>query len=325
VNEPYDLSRTRRLLLLVHEASKLMPRGKGVPLARAVEVTGAKDEAELRADVAALEGLSQSALDPEELIDLTIEDGEVFITYAPHIDRPPPFSVAEAAVLRSALAPLADGGGKPVRELIRKLRKAVPEPLRKEADRLARGLDLALTPPGPWAASLREAIDRRLETVLEYSAVGDTAGAQRRVVEPRLLFNRDGRWYLAAYNLDKREEHLFRLDRIASVEVGTRVFGAHQGPPVARYGGKHLFFESGAEREVILRFRGASARLARARHGKKATNQADGSVTVPIRLTPGNYLYGVVLGYGGEAMVAGPPDVAESFRARVKALRELYR
>jgi proteasome accessory factor C len=325
MNEPYDLSRTRRLLLLVHEATKVMAQGRGIPLDRAVHVTGAKDANEVRADVEALQGLSRDALEPEDVIDLYVENDAVFITYGPRIDRPPPFSVAEAAVLRSALAPFAEGGGKTARDLIGKLRKAVPEPLRKEADRLAKGLDVALAPPGSWATSLQEAIDRRLETVIEYSAVGDAAGAQTRVVEPRLMFNRDGHWYLAAFNLDKKEEHLFRLDRIVSVQVGTRVFGAHQGPPVARYGGKHLFFESGAEREVILRFRGASARLALQRHGKQATKQADGSVTMPIRLTPGNYLYGVVLGYGGEVSVEGPPDVAEGFRARVAALRQLYR
>jgi proteasome accessory factor C len=325
MNEPYDLSRTRRLLLLVHEATRVMDQGKGVPLARAVQVTGARDEAEVRADVTALEGASRDALEPDDVIDLYVEDGQVFITYGPRIQRPPPFSVAEAAVLRSTLAPFAEGGGKMAKDLVRKLQKAVPEPLREEADRLARGLDLALSPPGTWAAMLQEAIEKRLETEIEYSAVRDTAGAQRRVLEPRILFNRDGHWYLAAFNLERKEEHLFRLDRIVQVRHGTRVFGAHQGPPVARYGGKHLFFESGAEREVVLRFRGASARLALERHGKAATEHADASVTVPVRVTPGNYLYGMVLGYGGEATVEGPSDVAEGFRVRVRELKQLYR
>lgn len=324
MNEPYDLSRARRLLVLIHAATRAMRRGKGVPLARAVELTGARNAAEVKEDVAALDQLWTDPMGPEQVLDLYVEDGEVQVMYTPGIDRPPPFSVAEGAVLRSALSALADDGSRVAKELVRKLRKAVPEPLRAEADRLARGLDLAVTPPGPWAKALQDAIDRRLEVTLDYAAVGDTAGAQRRVVEPRLLFNRGGSWYLAAFNLDKKEEHLFRLDRIASAEVGTRVFGAHQGPPVARYGGKHLFFESGAEREVTVRFRGAAARLALQRHGEEARRNADGSVSVAMRVTPGNYLYGVVLGYGGEATVEGPPDVVESFRARVRELARMY-
>jgi proteasome accessory factor C len=79
------------------------------------------------------------------------------------------------------------------------------------------------------------------------------------VVEPRLVFHRDGRWYLAAWNVARGEEHLFRLDRIVSVELGTRVFGEHQGPPLARYG-KSLYSQSGAERVVTVRYRDTAAR-----------------------------------------------------------------
>ena len=43
-----------------------------------------------------------------------------------------------------------------------------------------------------------------------------------------------------------------------------------------------------------------------------------------LRLTPGNYLLGVVLGHGGEATVEGPPDVARQLRERVEALARLY-
>jgi proteasome accessory factor C len=47
-------------------------------------------------------------------------------------------------------------------------------------------------------------------------------------------------------------------------------------------------------------------------------------VTVTTRLTPGNYLVGVVLGYGGEATIEGPPDVVAQLEERVRALAERY-
>jgi proteasome accessory factor C len=150
------------------------------------------------------------------------------------------------------------------------------------------------------------------------------AAAERRVVEPRLLFHRDGQWYLAAWSVAKEAEHLFRLDRIATVELGTPVFGEHKGPPVSRYARRNLYFESGAEREVTLRFRGGAARLARARYDTRARTNADGSVSVSIKVTPGNYLLGVVLGYGGEATVESPPDVAAQIQRRVEELRRIY-
>jgi proteasome accessory factor C len=322
VSEAY-LKRLRRLLLLLPAAARAARDGRGVPLARAVELTGARNEAEVIADVAAVSGLWVDPASAEDVIDLYIEDGEVHVTYAQAFGAPPAFSLAEGAVLLAALAPFEKDGAKPVRDAIRKLRKAIPEELRPEAQRLARGIDVVLAPPGPWAGALREAIEKRVETAIDYRAVADGAAA-RRVVEPRLLLHREGQWYLAAWNVEKSEEHLFRLDRIASVELGTRVFGEHKGPPLARYARKNLYFESGAEREVTVRFGGTSARLACERWGERAREGADETVNVPMKVTPGNYLFGVVLGHGGEATIEGPADVVERFRERVAELGRLY-
>jgi proteasome accessory factor C len=258
-----------------------------------------------------------------ELVHLYVEDGAVHALYSEPFGKPPALSLAEGAVLLAALSPFEEDAGRPARAAARKIRRAIPEPLRAEADRLAAGLDVAPEPPGPWAAALREAIDRRVEATLEYRAVAD-AGAERRVVEPRLLFQRDGHWYLAAWNVSREAEHLYRLDRIVSVEVGARVFGGHKGPPVARYARTSLYFESGAEREVTLRFAGDAARLARERHGARARENSGGTVSVTLKVTPGNFLLGVVLGYGGECTIEAPEDVAAQLRERVFELQRLY-
>jgi hypothetical protein len=92
------------------------------------------------------------------------------------------------------------------------------------------------------------------------------------------------------------------------------VFGEHKGPPVTRYGRRNLYFESDAERDVTLRFRGNAARLARERYGAWARANGDGTLSVTLKVTPGNYLLGVVLGYGGEANIEGPADVVAQLR-----------
>jgi len=319
----YDLSRVRRILLLLPAAARAARAGKGVPLAEAARITGARSTAQVVEDLDALSSLYVDPGEGETVVHLYIEDGEVQALYAQPFGRPPALSLAEGAVLLSALAPLEKNASRPARDAARKLRRAIPEPLRPEADRLAAGLDVATEPPGPWAGALREAIEKRVETVLEYRAVADDV-ATRRTVEPRVLFQRDGAWYVAAWNVAKGEEHFFRLDRIVTVELGTRVFGAHRGPPVARYARGHLYFESGAEREVTLRFRGGAARLARERYGERARANGDATVSVAVKVTPGNYLFGVVIGYGGEATVDGPADVVERFRERVAELARLY-
>ena len=316
--------RLRRLLLLLAAAARAERSGRGVPLARAVTLTGARGEREVMADVAAARGLWDDPGAAEEVVDLYVEDGEVHVTYGQTFGTPPPFSLAEGAALLSALSPVEDDAGRALRGAVGKLRRCIPEGLRPEAESLAQGIDLAPVPAGPWAGALREAIARRVETVIEYRAVGDGAAVER-TVEPRLLFHRDGQWYLAAWNVAKGEEHLFRLDRVVQVEPGERVFERHRGPPVSRYARRRLFFESGAEREVALRFRGAAARLARQRFGARARDDVDGDVTVSTKVTPGNHLFGLVLGHGGDATVEGPPDVAEEFQRRVEVLARLYR
>jgi proteasome accessory factor C len=323
VSAAYDLRRIRRLLILLPAAARAARDDRGVPLAEAVRLTGARSTRQVIDDVDAVESLWIAPGEGEPLVHLFIEDGAVHALYAEPFGNPPALSLAEGAVLLAALSPFEKGAGRPAREAARKLRKAIPEPLRAEADRLAAGIDVASEPPGPWAGALREAIDRRVETRLEYRAVADAA-AERRYVEPRLLFQRDGIWYLAAWNLAKQAEHLFRLDRIVTVELGTRVFGEHKGPPVARYARRNLYFESGAEREVTLRFRGSSALLARQRHDASARANEDGTVSVTLKVTAGNYLLGVVLGYGGEATVEGPKDVVAQLRERVEELQQAY-
>jgi proteasome accessory factor C len=319
----YDVRRLRRLLLLLPAAARAARAGRGIPLGEAARLTGARSTKQVVEDVDALASLWIDPGEGAEPVHLFVEDGAVHALYSEPFGKPPALSLAEGAVLLAALAPFQKDAGKAARDAARKLRKAIPEPLRLDADRLATGLDVVSEPPGPWVGALREAIEKRVETTLEYRAVADAA-AEKRVVEPRLLFQRDGQWYLAAWNVAKEAEHLFRLDRIAAVELGTRLFGEHKGPPVARYAKRSLYFESGAEREVTLRFRGTAARLAREWYGARARASSDDTASVTLKVAPGNYLLGVVLGYGGEATIEGPEDVVGQLRERVEALRRLY-
>jgi proteasome accessory factor C len=314
------VTQVRRMLLLVPAAWKAGPAG--LPLERAVKVTGARNAKELEDLVTSVGAFTLGPSMPEDFLAVSIVDGRVVVDRALHLSAPPPLSLREGAALVAALKPFEKGGGKAVAASLRKLRRGVPDPFRDKADRLARGMDFQVDPPGQWADSLAEAIDRRLEVTVEYRAES-TGTAGQRTLEPRVLFHQDGHWYLAAWNVDKKEEHLFRLDRIDSVVIGSRHFGEHKGPPLERYKKRHLYFESGSERAVKIRLTGGAAEQALERW-LKATRCADGSVTVTARTSPGNYLYGWVLGYGGQAEIEAPPEIRAEFAARVNELAKLY-
>lgn len=319
---PYAFERRVRRLLLLIPAARAAGE-QGLTVERALSLTGARSVQELQDDVVAVDDVAVSTdADADHLL-VAIERGRVRVDVDMGFGRPPPLSLREGAALLAALRPFAKAGVRPVERAVRTIQRAVPEHLRDEVAALSRATDLALGAPGEWASALEEAIDRRLEVALEYRAESD-GSFSRRTLEPRALFPRDGQWYLAAWNPARGAEHLYRLDRVASVVVGTRCFGEHKGPGLERLAGRRLYFASGAERRVELRFSPAAAAEARERWGAAATPQADGSVRVALDTTPNEFFYGLVLGWGGEAEVLSPADVRAELRRRVEALRARY-
>jgi proteasome accessory factor C len=315
------IAQVRKMLVLIPEAWRAGP--EGLPVEKAMKVTGARSVKEIEEIVSTLGMMEFGPSMPDGGLLVSIEDGRVFVDRGLHLTSPPPLSLREGAALLAALRPFERNSGKAVASAIRKLLRAVPEPFRQDAESLARTIDFQVNPPGEWADSLAEAIERRLEVAVDYRAVASGTVAQR-TLEPRAVFHKDGHWYLAAWNVAKEEEHLFRLDRIASVVIGTRFFGEHKGPPLDRFRTRQLYFQSGSERDVIVRFTGEAAALALEQWPDRATTEDDDSVTVRARLAPGNFLLGWVLGHGGQAEVAGPPDVREQLVTRVAELSRMY-
>jgi predicted DNA-binding transcriptional regulator YafY len=239
--------------------------------------------------------------------------------------RPPPLSVREGAALLSALRPFVGTGVRAVESAARKIRRAIPDHVRDEVLALAATTDLALPPSSEWTVALEEAITGRLEVVVDYHTASSGTFA-RKVLEPRLLLPSDGRWYLIAWDVGRAAERVYRLDRIASLAVGTRCFGEHRGPALERHGKRH-YRPSGQERTVQLRFAPAAARAARERWGGGAPGQAeaDGGVTLLVVVSVNEHFLGEVLGWGGACQVVGPADVREAMRLRIEALQAVYR
>jgi len=314
------LKRLTRILLLIPEGFRAGE--KGLPVQRAVRICGARSVQELQDDIAAAGQIEVGPSMPEDFLHVVIENGKVFVDSDMRLSRPPPLSISEGAMLYSALLPFADRAGRAVRSARAKIRKAVPDALRADMEELARAVDVQVEPPGEWASPLDEAIERRLEVTIEYRAES-TGTIGRKVLEPRALFPKDGHWYLAAWNVEKGAEHLYRLDRVVTAELGNRVFGEHPGPPPSRARGK-LYVTSGAERTVRVRFTGVAAALAKERWPESATDTPDGSVTVESQQVPGNFLQGWVLGYGGQAEVESPPEARLASLERVRALQAMY-
>ncbi|HZY03352.1 MAG TPA: WYL domain-containing protein [Anaeromyxobacteraceae bacterium] len=315
------VDKVRKLLLLIPAAWRAQPRG--LPLQRAVRITGARDAREIEELVAAAGSFDVGPSAPEDFLAVSVENGRVVVDRPLRFVAPPPLSFREGAALMAALRPFERDAGPAVGAVLRKLRRAVPDPFRARAEELSRSLDFQVAPPGPWAERLSRAIEQRVEVAVDYRNL-ESEALRRRTLEPRLLLHHDGHWYLAAWDVEKAAEHLYRLDRMAAVEPGTRAFAEHRGPPAERYRTRHLYFQSGGEREVTVRFSGTAATGAREQWSSWASLRPDGSVAVTTRVAPGNYLVGWVLGYGGQAEIESPPEARALLAERVAELRELY-
>jgi proteasome accessory factor C len=331
--KPYEFEkRLRRLLVLIPAARAAGARGLEVE--RALRITGARSLAELQEDVAAVDDVAVGTdADADHLL-LEVSQGRVRVDLDMGFGRPPPLSLAEGAALLSALRPFLRKGarsgersGPPAARAVEKaaarIRKAVPEHLRAEVERLAATTDLALPPPGEWADTLEEAIARRAEVALEYRAAAD-GRFTRMAVEPRALFPREGHWYLVAWSVEKEAERLYRLDRIQSAVIGERIFGAHRGPGLERLGGRRAYLPSGDERRITLRFTPAAAHQATECWPGQVRTRPDGSALVTFDATPNEFQLGQVLGWGGQAEVVAPPELRARLRERVAALRARY-
>ncbi len=205
--------RLSRLLVML---PWLMER-ESVPLAEVAERFGLS-EAEVTEDLelASLCGLPPYA---DELIDLFIDDGVVFMGVPRVFTRPLQLTSVEAfellVAVRAALRlPGVDRDGALVRGL-NKLAAALGEPGIIDED-----VTIEIEQP-PAVDDLLEAV-RRVEVVgMEYWSPSNDETALRRVV-PRQVFTDRGRWYVTGIDTGLGASidaiRTFRIDRIISLE-----------------------------------------------------------------------------------------------------------
>ncbi len=318
-----NLERLKRLLVLVPLAHR--HGEEGIPVAEALEVLGLRSVEALTEDVEALSLVGDPNGSPGDFVEVAIEDERVRVFLPQAFAHPPRFTSVEAAALLAALNPLEASGIEAVESVTQKLRAALPAQHDRELEAalLGRAARVETQDAPPFRTELEEAIAARAEVEVDYLAWGNGERSARRL-EPRTILLHSGRWYLAAWNAEKGEEHLYRLDRMSAVRRTGRHFEAHLGPPTERYALDHLYLPSGGEQDVVVRFSRRVEHVAEAHWPETAERNADGSVTVRAHLGGEHFLQSWVLGYGGEVEVLEPESLRARLGERVAALRAIY-
>ncbi|MCU1486273.1 MAG: hypothetical protein JWN67_3019 [Actinomycetia bacterium] len=269
-------------------------------------------EAELIAELDLVWCCGVHPFTPDSLMEVTVEDGRVWIRYADWFDRPLRLTPEEGlALVAAGTALLAVPGADADGPLARGLRKL--------ADVL--GIDpagavevtLGAVSEGVLGA-LRQAVADRHQVEIDYYVYGRDERT-RRVVDPHAVFAAEGEWYLTAWCHLARAERRFRVDRIRALEPLDRTFEAPATPPVAEV------FEPRADDPRVVLELTPRARWVAEQYPMEAVEELDGGhLRVTLVVAETAWLERLLLRIGPDGRaVTGAGGVAAAAATRILA------
>lgn len=253
---------------------------------------------------------------PDQLVEVVVEDGRVWIHYAEYFERPLRLTPAQALALVTAGSSLLSvPGADPDGPLARGLAKLAAVLGVSPGDDVDVDLGAA---PADIMATVRAAIEHRQRLRIEYYAYGRDELTDRQI-DPLRLTSDQGAWYLLAHCHRAEGERLFRLDRMRSAEPTGHLFEA---PTVLA--DRSVFAPAPDDPRVTLRLAPAAAWVPE-NHPVEAIEQLeDGWLRVTMAITARPWLERLLLRLGPDAVVEsldsrlGPsPDIAADTAARV--------
>jgi predicted DNA-binding transcriptional regulator YafY len=317
-SDPHE--RLRRLLLIVPAVC----RRPGIKLDALAHELGI-DTAELRGDIDRLSLVGRPPFSPDDLIDISVDEQErVTVTLDQSLGRPPQLTAMEALALGAA-AQEAAPADPVVLTALEKLTGGLPSTARELYAALARRV-VAAAPvaPGvqPLLAALRTAAEGRREVSLGYDRDGVP---QVRRVHPLAVVEHHGAWYVIARDADKGAERTFRLDRVRDVRETGASFPDPGPLDAARLSRPELFFPTGHEQTLLLRFGPTGAEWARSRFGARVRALRGGGVEVALESSSTRWAVALVLSFVGEAELVAPLEARTALREEVARALARYR
>jgi predicted DNA-binding transcriptional regulator YafY len=310
---------TQRLSRLLAMVPWLLRR-QGVSLEEAARHFGITEE-QLVKDLQLLFVCGTPGHMPDDLIEAEWESGEVYVDNAEAISRPLRLAPDEAVALLVGLRTLAEVPGLhdrgPVESALAKLSAAAGDVLPPAAP-LA--VDLSVGAEEEILRAAREALRTRHRLRLRY-LVPSRDEATDRDVDPMRVTNVAGRWYLEGWCHRAEDVRLFRVDRVARIEV-LDVDGTPPPEAVSREDdGGPVFTPSGDEPLITLEVDGRGRWVAEYYPVEDVEELPDGHLRVRLRTANPRWLPRLVLRLGGAGRIVDPPElVAESARLAEEAL-----
>lgn len=233
----------------------------------------------------------------------------------------------------SVLATLEDvtavTGDQVINNALDKLRGLLPE--EQIAELRPRGRDVCLD-LAPWTGSRDERVvlrQLRLACVeahpVQFAYTSRRGETIRRTVEPVLTVLRKDAWYLYAFCRLRQEYRVFKLSRIADVQVLDETFVRHAVDTAARPWDNPIE-EPDEMIQLVVRFAPAvRARVMDEFDPRLIQEDERGYLVVSCLYPLCEWLYGQILGFGPEAEILAPAEVRAEFGRRLTEMISFYR
>jgi proteasome accessory factor C len=284
--------RLRRLLFLVPFVSS-RPGISVAELARALNVS----REDLLEDLDLLTCVGRPPFNPDDYIDIYVENDRVYVDLDQRLSAPPRLTVGEATALGAAAELLRPAAGEALQDAMKKLERVLPPGARERFREMHRKFGASAEAPealGP----LTRAILERCEVTFDYTSPGRPP--ESRHVRPQELLNHRGQWYLQAWCLTRQDDRLFRVDRMQSLAITTTPFQPREDARAA------VPNPARTDAAVRVRFSPLVAPYLSERFGADARLLPDGGVEVRVAGDNERWLTQWVLSFGGEAEVLEP-------------------
>jgi proteasome accessory factor C len=289
----------------------------GIAIDEAAEDLGVTPR-QLRKDLELLWMCGLPGYGPGDLIDLSMDEDTVTVTYDAGMRRPLRLTGAEATALLVALQALLDTPGvvdaDAVRRAVAKIEAAAGQ---AQPAGVAVGLGVR---EGISTARVRQVVQGALQTgralrITYYTASKDQI--TERTVDPMRMLIVDGRGYLEAWCRRAEGVRLFRLDRVDEVSLLDEPAAP---PPFAEQTDVSTgLFRPQPDQEVARLVLEPDARWVSEYYPVEEIEELDGGrLRIWLRYADISWMVRLVLGLGGEVTVERPVELLESVRVRAR-------
>jgi proteasome accessory factor C len=277
-------------------------------------------EDELMADLELLWLCGLYPYTPDELVEVDIADGRVWIRFADFFRRPLRLTPAEGLALLSAgAALLAVPGSDPEGPLARALSKLATL-LGVDADET---FEVELAPVAPEVLTVvQEGASRHQAVEIDYYSFGRDEHAVRHI-DPWEVFNAAGQWYLDGWCHRAGGRRLFRVDRIRHARLLDEAVTHPRATARPDSGPPPLYSPRPDDPLVTLDLAPHAGWVAEKYPVESVEPRPDGGLRIGLRVSEQAWLERLLLRLGPAATAVGQDGIAEMATVRARAARRL--